>query len=285
MPFMRFCTVPALCLAVALAACAPATKTAPPANGKAAAGKAATTAPPPQPGQQQGFRVVMGKPLPGTTGQGTPINRTPAAPPPAQQVPAQTTPPITAGEPAQSQAAPIPMPPLPATTQAMPPATPAPAPADAAAASGRPTGFGGLTFGDAPQSQPGLAVYDAEAGDVITYVWPKGPKDVFGAPVREAFYEFYQGRFYHVWINFDGMAAYKKALAGLTSAFGPPTQEAPEKFYHAWMLGDVNVYCAFHPSENGGDVSFFYQPIYEPMMAARAKAGKTAKPAPRSKKP
>jgi hypothetical protein len=284
MPFMRFCTVPALCLAVALAACAPATKSAPPSTGKTAAGQAATDTPPP--GQQQGFRVVMGKPLPGTTGQGTPINRTPAAPPQAQQVPAQTAPPPqTLAVPTQSQAAPIPMPSLPAQGQAIPPA--APAPADAAAtASGRPTGFGGLTFGDAPHAQPGLAVYDAEAGDVITYVWAKGPTDIFGAPIREAFYEFYQNRFYHVWINFDGMAAYKKALAGLTSAFGPPTKEVPEKYYHAWTLGDVNIYCAFHPAENGGDVSFFYQPIYEPMMAAaHAKAAKAGKAAPKGKKP
>jgi len=35
------------------------------------------------------------------------------------------------------------------------------------------------------------------------------------------------------------MATYKAALAGLTAAYGPPTSEVPEKYYHAWALGDV----------------------------------------------
>lgn len=136
-----------------------------------------------------------------------------------------------------------------------------------------PTGFGGLDWGVSFRDHPGLAVYEEDATHGITVcVWPQGPKDIYGAPVRDAFYEFHQGRFYHVWLNLDGMAAYKAALAGLIRAYGPPAQEVPEKYYHAWNVGDVNIYCAYHPAENEGDVSFFYQPIYERMMAAR-KAG------------
>jgi hypothetical protein len=118
---------------------------------------------------------------------------------------------------------------------------------------------------------------------VTTCIWPQGPKDIAGAPIREAFYEFFQDRFYHVWIEFDGMAAYKTALDGLIRTYGPPTKEIPEKYYHAWSLGDVNIYCAYHPAGNDGDVSFFYQPIYERMMAAKKTV--TAKHAPRSAKP
>ena len=61
-------------------------------------------------------------------------------------------------------------------------------------------------------------------------------------------------------------------MAGLTATYGPPTSQNPEKYYNAWAVGEVNIYCAFHPAENEGDVSFFYQPIYERLDAAR-KAG------------
>lgn len=160
--------------------------------------------------------------------------------------------------------------PLPSAPQALSPAS--------AAENAAPTGFGGLDWGASTKSNPGLAAYDVDkAAQITTCVWPQGPKDIVGAPIRDAFYEFYQDRFYHVWIDFDGMAAYRKALAGLTEAYGPPTEETPEKYYHSWSIGNVNIYCAYHPAENEGDVSFFYQPIYEPMMAARkASAAKTA---------
>ncbi|MFP5257817.1 MAG: hypothetical protein ACLGQH_02220 [Acidobacteriota bacterium] len=174
-------------------------------------------------------------------------------------------------------------------------APPAPQPATSAAPSAPvasaeaavgspPQGFGGIAWGAPVGSQPGLAQYEAsqETG-VVTCLWPQGPKDVVGAPIRDAYYEFFKNQFYHVWINFDGMAAYEKALAGLTRAYGPPTQENRDKYYHAWSLGDVNIYCAFHTDLNEGDVSFFYQPIYERMIAAR-KAGGAKAPA-RSAKP
>jgi len=154
----------------------------------------------------------------------------------------------------------------------------------APAVTGPPAGFGGLSWGVSANSKPGLAVYETNAAaQVTTCIWPQGPKAIEGAPVREAFYEFYQDQFYHVWINFDGMAAYKAALAGLTRTYGPPTTENLEKYYHAWTIGDVNIYCAYHASENEGDVSYFYQPLYERMMAAH-KAG-PAKTAARSAKP
>ncbi len=144
-----------------------------------------------------------------------------------------------------------------------------------------PSGFAGIPWEASAKSVSGLTAYDADTAlGVTTYLWPQGPRDIAGAPMRDAFYEFYQDRFYHVWIDFDGFAAYKAALAWLTGKYGPPSTENPEKYYHAWTLGDVNIYCAFHQAENGGDVSFFYQPVYERLAAAR-KAGpvKPAKPA------
>jgi hypothetical protein len=199
-----------------------------------------------------------------------PANRSKSA---AVAKPAKQTKSATAAKPAApqlQQGAPIVLgTPLPSAPQAFS----SPAPGENPA----PTGFGGLDWGASAKSNPGLAIYDVDkATQVTTCVWPQGPKDIAGAPIRDAFYEFYQDRFYHVWIDFDGMAAYRKALAGLTGAYGPPTEENPEKYYHSWSIGDVNIYCAYHPAENEGDVSFFYQPIYEPMMAAhKAAAAKT----------
>lgn len=182
-------------------------------------------------------------------------------------------------KPAASKPAPGPGP-----VKGMAPGQATPAPQPDAAVGGPPPGFGGIAWGAPVASQPGLAQYEAsqETG-VVTCLWPQGPKDVVGAPIRDAYYEFFKNQFYHVWINFDGMAAYEKALAGLTRAYGPPTQENRDKYYHAWSLGDVNIYCAFHTDLNEGDVSFFYQPIYERMLAAR-KAGSGKTPA-RSAKP
>lgn len=145
-------------------------------------------------------------------------------------------------------------------------------------------GYAGIAWGNSAKTVPGLAVHEADTSvPVITYTWPAGPRDVMGAPIRDAYLEFFQDRFYHVWIDLDGMAAYKTALAGLTAAYGPPTSENTEKYYHTWTLGDVNVYCAFHPAENEGDVSYFYQPLYERLAAAR-KASRAKAPKSRRKK-
>jgi hypothetical protein len=173
----------------------------------------------------------------------------------------------------------------PAQTAAVSPPAQAPAASPPAVPqAGPPPGFGGIVWGAATASQPGLAQFDVSPENgTTTCLWPQGPKDVLGAPVREAYYEFFKNQFYHVWINFDGMAAYETALAGLIRTYGPPSQENLDKYYHAWTIGEVNIYCAFHPDLNEGDVSFFYQPLYERMVAAR-KTG-SAKPQPRSAKP
>jgi hypothetical protein len=169
------------------------------------------------------------------------------------------------------------------------PASPAPVAGQAPAAfSGDavtpPTGFGGLPWGASAKSNPGLALQETDAAvGVTTCIWPQGPKTIAGAPIRDAFYEFFQDGFYHVWLDLDGMPAYKAALAELTRTYGPPTEENLEKYYHAWKLGEVNIYCAYHSGENEGDVSFFYQPIYERMMVAKKAA--SAKRPPRSAKP
>ncbi len=251
-------------LVLATAACAPTKRTPPPTTAAKTTGKAAATPPakgaPPAPAVSKPLSVVMGAPLP-STGQGA--AKAPA--PPAPSGPADA-----AGSP--TGAAPTAAAPAAAADASDAAGQPAPSGlGDGVAAPGTaPTGFGGLAWGASAKSRPGLAVYETDAAaSVTTCLWPRGPKDVAGAPIREAFYEFFQDRFYHVWLEFDGMAAYKTALAGLTRTYGPPTQENLEKFYHAWTLGEVNIYCAFHPGENGGDVSFFYQPLYEKMMAAR----------------
>lgn len=253
MPVMFVRLSLSLLLALTVAACAPTHRST--AKSPAVAGEKPTTAP------HRPMRVVMGDPLPEATAPSAPSAQPFQAPPPVQAAqPAPT------GQPALAV-------PAPQTAQAAE-AKPFAAPLDA---SGQPAGFGGMAWGASIASNPGLAVQEADkAAGVTTCLWPEGPRDIAGAPIRDAFYEFYQDKFYHVWIDYDGMAAYKAALAELVRTYGPPTKEVPDKYYHAWTLGQVNVYCAYHPAENGGDVSFFYQPVYEPMMAARKAAAKHA---------
>lgn len=240
MPF--FPRLAAILLVIALAACSPAARTAP----------------------KQAEKPVTG---------GTPINQPTKKPANASAQAAKPAPPPGA------PGAQPPKPAAPAPAAPLPPAASAPnislAPTELA--SGAPTGFGGLTWGAQAASQSGMAQYETSAESATaTYLWPQGPKDILGAPIRDAYYEFFKDQFYHVWINFDGQAAYEKALAGLTRAYGPPTQENRDKFYHAWQLGEVNIYCAYHRDLNEGDVSFFYQPLYERMVAARKAAGAKA---------
>ena len=258
----------------------------------------------PQPPAPSQGPIVLGAPLPTPKPFAAPQTVDPLTPPAARFTPAEgALPPMApGGSPATA------MPPAPAeppltvadlpspgtavatapqpTPLAMEPTAPqamAPVPTDGFGATpqpaGPPTGYAGISWGTSAKSISGLAVHEADPSvAVITYTWPAGPRDVMGAPIRDAFLEFFQDHFYHVWIDLDGMAAYKAALAGLTAAYGPPTSEVPEKYYHAWTLGDVNVYCAFHPAENEGDVSYFYQPLYERLSAIRkATHGKASK--------
>ena len=244
MPF--FPRLAAILVVISLAACSPAARTA----------------------TKQAEKPVSG---------GTPINQPTKKPANASaQAAKPATPPVAPGAQPPKPAAPAPAAALP---PAMPPAASAPnvALAPTEPAPGAPTGFGGLTWGAQAASQSGMAQYETSAESATaTYLWPQGPKDILGAPIRDAYYEFFKDQFYHVWINFDGQAAYEKALAGLTRAYGPPTQENRDKFYHAWQLGEVNIYCAYHRDLNEGDVSFFYQPLYERMIAARKAAGAKA---------
>ncbi|EFL51212.1 conserved hypothetical protein [Solidesulfovibrio fructosivorans JJ]] len=275
-----------LLLILALTACAPKPQT----RHDAGKGKSTAKAAAPDSPSQPGHRVVLGEPLP----PGAPITSAPAPQPPVAVPPAVQTPPPAPLAQAPLAPSPVAQAPVQQAASAQQPAAPAPAATPQGVpmfgeASPQtpgmavPTGFGGLAWGVSVKSNPGLAVYEVDKGvDVVTCIWPQGPKDIAGAPIRDAFYEFFKDRFYHVWIDFDGMAAYKTALAGLTRDFGPPTAEKPDQYYHSWTIGDVNIYCVFHPAENAGDVSFFYQPLYEPMMAAKKAAA--AKHTPRSRK-
>lgn len=207
---------------------------------------------------------------------GTPINQPAKKPASAQAVKAASAAGPTGTQPPRPAAPGTPLSPAAPTQPVAAPATAAP-PALDSMASGTPTGFGGMAWGAHAASQSGMAQYETSAESATaTYLWPQGPKDILGAPIRDAYYEFFKDQFYHVWINFDGQAAYEKALAGLTRTYGPPTQENREKFYHAWQLGEVNIYCAYHRDLNEGDVSFFYQPLYEQMIAARKAVGAKA---------
>ncbi len=242
----------AILLAVFVAACSPAARNVPPQAAKPAASGTPINQPAKKPA-----------PASATSAQAAKSATSPAAPgaqPPNPAVAAPSAP--------QSPAAPTQ--PIAAPATATPPALDSMAP-------GAPTGFGGMAWGAHAASQPGMAQYETSAESATaTYLWPQGPKDILGAPIRDAYYEFFKDQFYHVWINFDGQAAYEKALAGLTRAYGPPTQENRDKFYHAWQLGEVNIYCAYHRDLNEGDVSFFYQPLYERMIAARKAVGAKA---------
>ena len=245
---------------------------------------------PPQAPQGSG-PIVMGAPLPTPKPLAAPQASFNPTPTPFGPAPAPAE--ATAAQPHDPLDPPLfPAPGAPSAVQAAPGsalATVAPAPANAPVpmadtpglgmpASGPPRGVAGIAWGSPAKSVTGLVVHEVDAPvSVVTYTWPAGPREIMGAPVRDAYFEFYQDRFYHAWIDLDGLAAYKTALAGLTAAYGPPSSENLEKFYHAWNLGEVNVYCAFHPAENEGDVSYFYQPLYDRLAAVRkasqAKAG------------
>lgn len=253
---------------------------------------------PPQPPVHTQGPIVLGAPLPTPKPFAAPQAVDPLTPPAARFTPAEGAlppmapgdTPVTAMPPAPAEpgltVAELPSPgaavatgpqPTPLATAPTAPQAMAPVPSDGfgvtAQPAGPPAGYAGISWGTSARAVSGLAVHEADPSvSVITYTWPAGPRDIMGAPIRDAFLEFFQDHFYHVWIDLDGMAAYKAALAGLTAAYGPPTSEVPEKYYHAWTLGDVNVYCAFHPAENEGDVSYFYQPLYERLSALRKAA-------------
>jgi hypothetical protein len=295
-PLCRPSLVLALSLSLLLTACA---ASSPRATGnKAAKAPAAQStparptpkpapvqAPPPAPAAETptSSLIVMGTPLPGVP---TPLASRPgtvppvpvaAAPGPGEPKPFSPSP--SGAAPDQTSLTPSPAPTDFSAAPGIAPQTPAPT-----SLAGPPPGYGGILWGTSARQVPGLTVHEVDAPmSVITYLWPAGPKDIVGAPIKDAYLEFYQDRFYHVWIDLDGQETYKAALAGLTAAYGPPTAENLEKHYHSWTVGDVNVYCAYHETEHEGDVSFFYQPLYDRLTAARKAAHGKGQPTRRGK--
>lgn len=280
----------ALSLVLLLTACA---ASAPGPTAKVPGGKASAPhahaapaprpTPPPAAPAQPTTVIVMGDPLPGVP---TPLARPafsadpkPLAPPPAATA-AASGPDPTFGSRPDGDNAPVPgtgpagLPPAPAAPGAVPAGQLA-----APAAATPPTGYAGLSWGSSSKQMTGLTVQDSEASlATVTYGWGDAPKTIFDLPIKDTQLSFFQDQFYHVWIDLDGENAYRAALAALTAAYGPPTSEKPEKFYHSWSLRDVNIYCAYHPDDKEADVSFFYQPIYERFDALRNAKIKAHKP-------
>lgn len=160
----------------------------------------------------------------------------PPAPKPAAQAPAQIA--------------------APATTTLTVPAT-------APAADELAKGFGGLPWGSPIAMAPGLALLEETTTlNTKTFAMPGQPKIFLGRPVTKILYEYFEGAFYHVWIEFNGAPAYEAFLADLGAAYGPPSDANPQKNYNAWFMDGLNLYCVFHDDDGTGDVSFWYQPVY-----------------------
>ncbi|QLA15893.1 hypothetical protein [Desulfolutivibrio sulfoxidireducens] len=123
-------------------------------------------------------------------------------------------------------------------------------------------------FADIPWGSPSAALGDLTPESAIpelrttTYARGGVPNAFAGRPVSRILYEFYEDAFYHVWIDFDGPDTFLAVLADLRKSYGPPTQTVPEKHYNAWTVGEVNIYCVYHPEDGTGDASFWFQPIY-----------------------
>lgn len=205
---------------------------------------------------------------PGPAPPGTPINR-PAAPAAAQGA-AQPSAPAPSTAPAAGQPA-SPFGQAPAAT----PSRAAPAESDPLSLAPPPTGFGGLAWGTRVEKAPGLVPIDKSVALRTLTCLRQGEPPLFeNRPTRRILYEFFEGAFYHAWVEFDGEAIYHDLLAILSARHGRPQDARPDKFYNAWSLGEVNIYLVYHPNEGQGDVSYWYEPIYarEALLIQRLKS-------------
>lgn len=162
----------------------------------------------------------------------------------------------------------------PASTTSINSGKPAPAPAKTAptgkpapqgkpALSAPPKGFGGIAFGSPASAMP-ESTLESEIPELRTATYSRKslPNTFAGRDVSRILYEFYDNAFYHVWIDFDGADTFLAVLGDLRNTYGPPTETIPDKHYNAWTLGDVNIYCVYHPDDGTGDASFWFQPVY-----------------------
>ncbi|NDY58496.1 hypothetical protein G3N56_17315 [Desulfovibrio sulfodismutans] len=126
-----------------------------------------------------------------------------------------------------------------------------------------PKGFGGITFGS-PASAMTDSTLEAEIPELrtTTYSRQSVPNTFAGHGVSRILYEFYDNAFYHVWIDFEGAETFMAVLGDLRATYGPPTETIPDKHYNSWSIGDVNIYCVYHPEDGTGDASFWFQPVY-----------------------
>ena len=157
------------------------------------------------------------------------------------------------------------------------------APAVAGSVRRAPLEFQGIAWGARIRDMDGMRM-TVESPSLRTRTFARA--DVAPAfldrPVKKILYDVFDDAFYQAWIEFDGKPLYDAFLAELTAKYGAPDDADETKFYNAWFLGDVNVYCVFHLAEQSGDVSFWYQPIYAEKeillkkMREQAKAEKQA---------
>jgi len=183
------------------------------------------------------------------------VHKSPSAAKPKAGEPPATTTTINSGKPAPAAAKPAP--------QGKVEPQGKPAPQGTAALPAAPKGFGGIAFG-APSSAMTDSTLAAEVPELRTTTYSRSgvPNTFAGRDMSRILYEFYDNAFYHVWIDFDGADTFLAVLGDLRKAYGPPTETIPDKHYNAWSLGDVNIYCVYHPEDGAGDASFWFQPVY-----------------------
>ena len=181
-----------------------------------------------------------------------PLACVPKGPPAAKSKPSEPVPTTTSIN-APKSAAPAKAA-APGTKPAQKPAASLPAP---------PKGFGGIAFG-APSSAMADSTLESEIPELRTTTYSRSgePNTFAGRGMSRILYEFYDNAFYHVWIDFDGADTFMVVLGDLRRSYGPPTETIPDKHYNAWSLGDVNIYCVYHPEDGTGDASFWFQPVY-----------------------
>lgn len=152
-------------------------------------------------------------------------------------------------------------------------------PARAADPLKRPGDFRDLVWGASPDKVPGLVAVERD-GDIVHYERKGEKQELGGIPLRHVTYSFYNNKFYHAEIDYDGKGAYEALQSALVAKYGPPdaVRQKTDQAGHHYELATWNwsgyAFIGNRHDKDGtkGRIFYFYAPLTDALEASRQRA-------------
>jgi hypothetical protein len=100
-----------------------------------------------------------------------------------------------------------------------------------------------------------------DGGDLKAYTRKGDSMSLGDAELKGINYIFYKGRFYCVYIDFEGLSNFRKIRDSFVELYGPPMAEQSSEWDYFWGGRKASVTLTYDKSAEKGEVGYKFVPI------------------------